>query len=130
MSDTTKSAYDQFPGYRVDLDHIAGVVRARCRGLVVAESAAALRVLETKHEAQIYFPRCDVRMEHLEPVDHTTYCPFKGHARYWHVRIANRTSTNTAWSYEDPMAEVAGLRDYIAFYGELLGDLVEIRVDP
>ena len=113
----------------MDLNPIAGVVRARCRGVVVAESAAAFRVVETKHEPLIYFPRRDVRMEYLESVDHTTYCPFKGHARYWQVRIQDRLSTNAAWSYENPMDEVAGLKDYIAFYGEHLGDLVEIRVD-
>jgi len=122
-------AYERFPDYRVDLVLSAGVLRARCHDLVVAESTSALRVVETKHEPQIYFPRQDVRMQHLEPVDQTTYCPFKGHARYWHVRVADQLSTNAAWSYEDPMDEVAGLKDYIAFYGDLHGDFVEIRVD-
>ena len=119
MSEATESAYARFPGYRVDLEIYAGVIRARCHGVVIAESARALRVLETKHQPQIYFPRADVRMAYLERTDHTTHCPFKGHASYWHVRVDGGGRDNGAWSYEDPMNEVAGLKDYVAFYGTL-----------
>ena len=73
---------------------------------------------ETRHEPVVYFPRQDVRFGLMEPTSHHTFCPFKGEASYWTLRVGERAEENAAWSYEDPFDEVAGLSGYVAFYAD------------
>jgi uncharacterized protein (DUF427 family) len=113
-----ESLYHRFPDYRVDLEPGAERVRVRLEGELVAESDRVLVVRETKHAPVIYFPREDVRFEMLERTDHVSFCPFKGEASYWSARAGGRFEENVAWSYEDPFAEVAGLKDYVSFYAD------------
>ena len=110
------SLFHRFPDYRVDLDPNPQKVRVRFAGEVVAESERSVLVRETKHEPVVYFPRADVRMDLLEHTGHETTCPFKGEASYWTIRVGERVAENAVWSYEDPFEDVAGLKDYVAFY--------------
>ena len=71
---------------------------------------------ETRLPMVYYFPRDDVRMDLLERTEHLTYCPFKGNASYWTVKVGDKTSENTAWSYEAPFDEAEMVRDYVAFF--------------
>lgn len=112
-----ESLYHQYPDYEVALEPNPERVRVTWHGEVVADSTRALRVRETKHAPVLYFPREDVRQELLERTAHETFCPFKGEASYWSLRSGDRLEENAVWSYEDPFEEVAGLRDYLAFYG-------------
>ena len=111
-----ESLYHKFPDYRVDLDPSTTRVRVTFGGEVVADSDRTLVVRETKHEPVVYFPREDVRFDLLEPTSHTTFCPFKGEASYWTLRVGDRVEENVIWSYDDPFDEVAGLKDYVSFY--------------
>jgi uncharacterized protein (DUF427 family) len=120
------SLYHRFPNYRVDLETSPQRVRVSLGGEIVADSRATLTVRETKHEPVVYFPREDVRFEALERTDHKSFCPFKGEASYWTLRVADRAEENAVRSYEDPFDEVAGLEDYVAFYA----DRVEWEREP
>lgn len=111
-----ESLWGKIPDYRVDLEPNTKRIRVRFDGEIVADSRRTLVVRETKHDPVIYFPREDVRFERLERTRHQTFCPFKGDASYWSLRVGDRIEDNAAWSYESPFDEVAGLKDYIAFY--------------
>ena len=111
-----ESLWGKIPGYRVDLEPSTIRIRVRFDGEIVSDSRRTLVVRETKHDPVIYFPREDVRFERLERTRHQTFCPFKGDASYWSLRVGDRIEENVAWSYESPFDEVAGLKDYIAFY--------------
>jgi uncharacterized protein (DUF427 family) len=113
-----ESLWHRFPDYRVDLEPGPRRVCVRLAGQIVAESDRALRVLETKHAPVLYLPREDVRMDLLERTSHRTFCPFKGEASYWSPRVGERSEENAVWSYEEPFAEVAGLRELVAFYAD------------
>jgi hypothetical protein len=43
-------------------------------------------------------------------------CEFKGVARYLDVAGGDRTEPRAAWTYPDPVAAYAELRDHVAFY--------------
>ena len=73
-------------------------------------------IFETRHQPVLYLPLDDVRTEYLLRTDHQTFCPFKGEASYWSIRVADRVEENAVWTYEDPFDEVAGLKGYVAFY--------------
>ena len=113
-----ESLYHRFPDYRVELEPSRERLRVTFRDTPVADSERALVVRETKHAPVVYFPREDVRFELLERTAHQTFCPFKGEASYWTLRVGERCEENAVWSYEDPFDEVAGLKDYVAFYPE------------
>ena len=113
-----ESLYQKYPDYRVDLEPSGVRVLVRLGDVVLADSGRTLTVRETKHDPVTYFPREDVDFAALERTDHETFCPFKGEASYWSVKTPDTVSENTVWSYEDPFPEVAGLKDYVAFYAD------------
>ena len=113
-----ESLYHRHPEYEVRLEPGSEHLRVRCGGVLLADSRDTLVVRETNHQPVHYFPRQDVRFEHLERTQHQTFCPFKGEASYWTARVGDRCEENVAWSYEDPFGEVAGLKDYVSFYAE------------
>lgn len=113
-----QSLFHKYPDYRVDLEPCAERVRVTCGGEVLADSTATLTVRESRHDPVTYFPRADVRLDQLERTDHETFCPFKGQASYWTIRAGGADGENAVWSYEDPFDEVAGLKDYVAFYAD------------
>ena len=108
----------RIPDYAVTITPYSGRVIIRHHGRVLADSSRAMRIDETKHSPVYYLPRDDVRMELLEPTELSTYCPFKGHASYWSLRLGDQLEENVVWSYESPFPEVEGLKSYLAFYGD------------
>ncbi len=111
-----ESLYHRFPDYRVDLEANSEHVRVTFAGEVLADSRRTLIVRETKHDPVVYVPKEDVRFERLEATDHESFCPFKGEARYWTIRVADRVEENAVWGYEAPFDQVSGLAGYVAFY--------------
>ena len=85
-------------------------------GTVIADTRRALRVDESRHDIVYYVPRKDVRMDLLTATDHTSYCPFKGTARYWSIGVGARRAENAVWAYDEPYDEALPLRGYVAFY--------------
>jgi uncharacterized protein (DUF427 family) len=83
-----------------------------CDGETVADSVAALRVLETSHPPTIYVPPADVRADLLAPSPHRSFCEWKGVASYHDV--CGRAVAG--WSYPMPTPAYAALRDHVAFY--------------
>jgi uncharacterized protein (DUF427 family) len=84
--------------------------------MVVADSARAMRVLETSHPPSWYVPPQDVHLELLTGTRRTTVCEWKGQATYWTLRVGGLESVDVAWSYPSPYAAFATITDYIAFY--------------
>ncbi|MDQ0619133.1 DUF427 domain-containing protein [Arthrobacter globiformis] len=87
------------------------MVKAVWNGAVIAESEATVKV-----EGNHYFPKSSVRTEYLEDSSHSTYCPWKGEARYYSLRVDGLRNENAAWYYADPSAEAARIRDHVAFW--------------
>jgi uncharacterized protein (DUF427 family) len=103
----------------------------RHAGLVVADTTAALRVLETHHAPSYYLPRGDVLAE-LRPAMGSSFCEWKGHARYFDMIVGDTTATRVAWSYDRPTARFAALAGHIAFYAGLIDEawVGDTRVIP
>jgi class 3 adenylate cyclase/uncharacterized protein (DUF427 family) len=94
-------------------------------GETLAWSSRALLVRETRLPPVYYLPISDVHMEFLEPSGHKTYCPFKGTASYWHVKVGDVRAENAAWSYLEPLPEAAAIGGYLAFYSNKMDALYE-----
>lgn len=113
-----RSLWSRMPDYRVELEPDPRRVRVRVEGEVVADSRRTLLVQETNHDAVIYFPLEDLRRELISRSDHGSFCPFKGEASYWTLRIGDHVVENAIWGYESPFEEVAGLAGFVAFYAD------------
>jgi uncharacterized protein (DUF427 family) len=95
----------------------ARTVRIELGGHVLAESAHALRVLETSHPPTIYVPPGDIDFTLLaESSARATWCEFKGAARYHDAVVGERRVAQVGWSYPDPTPGYELLRDHVAFY--------------
>jgi uncharacterized protein (DUF427 family) len=91
-------------------------IRALLGGETVVDSRHAKLLHEQNHLPIYYFPEDEVRMDLLEPTDHSTHCPFKGDARYWSVRVRELVAENAVWSYPEPIEGAPPLAGYLAFY--------------
>jgi uncharacterized protein (DUF427 family) len=94
-----------------------GRVRLELAGELLADSIAALRVLETSHPPTIYVPPADVRCE-LVPSTAAgpTWCEFKGRAYYVDALVGDQRFEAVGWTYPEPSDAYQPLRDHIAFY--------------
>ena len=111
-----ESGFKTNPDYKVLLEPSPRRVRVVFNGETVADSTNAHLLFETRHLPVYYFPRADVRTDLMAPTDHHSFCPYKGTASYWTIRVGDRLSENAVWSYPEPYDEVAALGDFVAFY--------------
>jgi uncharacterized protein (DUF427 family) len=84
--------------------------------VVIAETTASKRMLETSHPPVYYIPPQDVHMQYLTPTQRATYCEWKGQAAYFTIQVGDRQLPNAAWCYPNPVPSFAGIKDYIAVY--------------
>ena len=85
-------------------------------GVTVADTTRALRVLETSHPPVYYLPREDFAEGTLEPAPGTSYCEFKGTARYLTVIGGDRRAERAAWHYPEPSRGFGALAGHVAVY--------------
>jgi uncharacterized protein (DUF427 family) len=83
---------------------------------LIAETARALRVLETSHPPNIYVPIDSVVPGVLVPNSRHTVCEWKGRAHYFDVRAGGRSAAAAAWGYASPRDGFEGLVDHVSFY--------------
>jgi uncharacterized protein (DUF427 family) len=88
-------------------------VRVSVKGELIADSRDALVLEEGSYPPVYYLPRKDVKMERLVRSTHTTHCPHKGDASYFSLPDGPQ---NAVWSYEQPIAGAAAIKERLAFY--------------
>lgn len=87
------------------------MAKAYWSGKLIAESDATVVV-----EGNQYFPLEAVKKEFLKPSSHTTVCPWKGTAHYYHVEVGSMKNENAAWYYPEPKDAAKDIRGRIAFW--------------
>jgi uncharacterized protein (DUF427 family) len=85
-------------------------------GVTIADTVGGLRVLETSHPPNYYFPPADVLAGALERGDGSSFCEFKGRAHYFTIRAGGRVEPDAAWGYDRPSPAFDALTGYVAFY--------------
>lgn len=113
------------PNYEIEFDALPARVRVEFGGATLAESSGAMVMYELGHAPMYYLPRDDVEMALLQPTDHDTYCPYKGHASYWSVSVADASAENAIWSYLNPHSELSELKGFLGFYWGKMGAWLE-----
>ncbi|MDX1675411.1 MAG: DUF427 domain-containing protein [Longimicrobiales bacterium] len=85
-------------------------------GEVIARTARGRRVLETAGAPVYYFPPEDVRLDLLEESGRTSFCEWKGRARYWSLVTGDERVPDVAWTYPDPVPAFRSIAGWLAFY--------------
>ncbi|MEM9996165.1 MAG: DUF427 domain-containing protein [Bacteroidota bacterium] len=67
-------------------------------------------------EGNHYFPADALDRDHFEESGHTTRCPWKGTAHYYHVVVNGERNENAAWYYPEPKPAAAEITGRIAFW--------------
>lgn len=92
-------------------------LRVVLAGRTIAETRRGYRVLETSHPPTYYFPPEDVDPSVLTPSrSRATHCEWKGAARYFDLRVGDRTVVSAAWCYPEPTPGFLPIRDHVCFY--------------
>ena len=84
-------------------------------GTVVADTAAAIRVIETSHPPVYYLPR-EAFTCALIPSERRSFCEWKGLAHYLGFGANGQESPDCAWTYPAPTAAFEAIRDHVAVY--------------
>jgi uncharacterized protein (DUF427 family) len=97
-------------------ERVAGRVTIRLAGELVADTRDAVRVLETSHPPVYYLPIADFVPGALADAPGTSFCEFKGTARYLDVRGGGIVREGAAWNYPDPAPGFETLTGLVAVY--------------
>jgi uncharacterized protein (DUF427 family) len=106
------------PDHPITIELNPARVLVTVAGRVVVDTPHALTLREAGYPPVHYVPFSDVDASLLEPTNNATYCPYKGDASYYSVRIGGMKSVNAVWTYEAPFAAVAEIKGHVAFYPE------------
>ena len=82
---------------------------------VIADTSCAMRVLETHHAPTYYIPFADVHAE-LVAVPGTSWCEWKGAAKYFDLVFVGARISSAGWTYEKPPHGFRALLDHVAIY--------------
>jgi uncharacterized protein (DUF427 family) len=114
------------------VESVAERIRVIAGGIVVADSASAMRVMETASPPAYYLPASDLRTDRLEISRTITVCEFKGVATYWNLRLDDRVVRDAGWSYQQPNRGYEAIAGHLAFYAGRVGEawVGDERVTP
>jgi uncharacterized protein (DUF427 family) len=103
------------------------VVSSRDR--IIADTKRPVVLYESGFAPRWYVARADVDEAALTPVEHRTFCPYKGLCSYYDIGDARLA----AWSYRDAYPEVRRISDFVSFEPDLVSvqlDGNQLRLEP
>ncbi|MCU1393564.1 MAG: hypothetical protein JWM34_1992 [Ilumatobacteraceae bacterium] len=113
------------PYTRVEVLASSRHVTVSLDGIVLAETIRPLVLVETTAPTRYYIHPLDVRRELLVPSESFTWCPYKGRASYWNVRIGDTLHRDVLWSYPQPFEAAHRVANHLCAFNEF----TDIHVD-
>jgi len=106
----------------------------RLGGEVIVDTDDVVRVLETSHPPVYYLPISAFAAGALTAGEGSSYCEFKGSARYFDVRGGGQLRPRAAWTYPHPAEGFESLAGRVAVYAREMDlcaiDGVEVLPQP
>jgi uncharacterized protein (DUF427 family) len=113
------------PAHPITIEPNRARVVVTVAGRTIADTQNALTLREAGYAPVQYIPLADVDRSQLQPSDHASYCPFKGDASYYSVPVGGERSVDAIWTYREPFAAVAAIKDHVAFYPDRVDSIAE-----
>jgi uncharacterized protein (DUF427 family) len=98
------------------LEPVDAELHVELGGVTVAHTTRGYRVLETSHPPVYYFPPEDVNWEVTHHGEGSSFCEWKGAARYVDVRVGDTEVLRAGWYYPEPTEAFRPIAGYVAFY--------------
>jgi len=108
-----------------------GEVAIKIDDTLIVESKSVIRVLETSHPPTYYIPKYDIDLNFLKENKSTTFCEWKGTAKYLDLHFNEVNISKLAWHYPNPKKNFLIIKNHISFYAHkklkcfVNGELVE-----
>ncbi len=85
--------------------------RAIWNGKIVAESDDLVNI-----ENNYYFPLTSLDKNLISESTTTTFCPWKGTANYYSLKVDGKENKDAIWYYSDPSDAAKVIKDRVAFW--------------
>ncbi len=116
--------FRKHPDYRIELRPEPREVTIRVAGETLVTTRGAVHLLEQRHAPVLYVPLADMNTAVMRETEHSTYCPFKGYARYWTIRTDAAELENAIWNYPEPYDEMLEIAAYASMYMDRMDQLL------
>lgn len=108
------------------LEHANRHVRIVAGGELIAESSRPILIKETSHPPVYFLPPDDVCEQWLRHNEKTSYCEWKGRARYYDLVLGSGVIEAAAFSYDEPTRAFRDIAGWCSFYA---GPMDSVTVD-
>jgi uncharacterized protein (DUF427 family) len=98
------------------LERVGERLRVIFGSKTIVDTVAGYRVLETSHPPVYYVPPDNIAQQYVQTAPGSSWCEFKGHAKYWSLDVDGVRAENAAWSYPAPSRAFTDIAGYLAFY--------------
>ncbi|MDF2554629.1 MAG: hypothetical protein K0R60_524 [Microbacterium sp.] len=104
------------------VEHVDRRIVVRLGGKVIVDTTDVVRVLETSHPPVYYLPIAAFADGTLTVGQGSSFCEFKGAARYLDVSSGVVVRRRAAWNYPQPSPGYESLADRVAVYPAVMDD--------
>jgi len=115
--------------HRIDIRQSSRNLVIRHRDRIIADTKRPVVLYESGFAPRWYVLRADVDESALTPVEHQTFCPYKGLCSYYDIGDARLG----AWSYREAYAQVGRISDLVSFEPDIVSvqlDGTQLRLEP
>src|SRR6476661_2730951 len=115
--------------HRIDIRQTSRSLVVRHRERVIADTRRPAVLYESGFAPRWYVARADIDESALTPVEHQTFCPYKGLCSYYDIGDARRA----AWSYREAYSEVGRISGLVSFEADIVSvqlDGIPLRLEP
>jgi len=115
--------------HRIDIRQTSRRLVVHHRDRVIADSKRPLVLYESGFAPRWYVLRADVDESALTPVEHETFCPYKGLCSYYDIGDARLA----VWSYREAYPDVGRISQLLSFEPEIVWvqlDGKQLRLEP
>ncbi|CAN8100745.1 unnamed protein product [Discula destructiva] len=114
------------PYKRIEIFPSTRDIRIEVDGVLVAQSNSNMFLYETSLRTRHYLSATAVKdWSLLTKSATTTFCPYKGQAEYYHLKVGDRLIEDAVWYYTYPTHESTFIAGRLCFYN----DKVDVFVD-
>jgi uncharacterized protein (DUF427 family) len=115
--------------HRIDIRQSSRHLVVRQGDRVIADSKRPVVLYESGFAPRWYVARADIDEAALTPVEHRTFCPYKGLCSYYDIGDARLAG----WSYRDAYATVGRISNLVSFEPAIVSvslDGKQLRLEP
>src|SRR5215470_10398106 len=115
--------------HRIDIRQSSRNLVVRYSDRIVADTKRPLALYEWGFAPRWYVPHADIDEAALTPVEHRTFCPYKGLCSYYNIGDARLA----AWSYREAYPEVGRINNLVSFEPDVVSvqlGAVQLHLEP